>query len=80
MCAIDYNTVKRNKAQFRSRRSSTEALPTPLAPSIFAPSSSMSRVTLEDIMVQLQRMDARLDTLSDELCRVNTHVGRIARH
>ena len=80
MCGIDYNTVKRNKAQFRSRRSSTEALPTPLAPSIFAPSSSMSRVTLEDIMVQLQRMDARLDTLSDELCRVNTHVGRIARH
>ena len=78
MCAIDYNTVKRNKAQFRSRRSSTEALPTPLAPSTFAPSSSMSRVTLEDIMAQLQRMDARLDTLSDELCRVNTHVGRIA--
>ena len=30
-------------------------------------------------MVQLQRMDARLDTLSDELCQVNTHVGRIAR-
>ena len=24
-------------------------------------------------------MDARLDTLSDELCQVNTHVGRIAR-
>ena len=30
-------------------------------------------------MVQLQRMDARLDTLSDELCQVNTRVGRIAR-
>ena len=30
-------------------------------------------------MAQLQRMDARLDTLSDELCQVNTHVGRIAR-
>ena len=25
-------------------------------------------------------MDARLDTLSDELCQVNTLVGRIARH
>ena len=25
------------------------------------------------------RMDAHLDTLSDELCQVNTHVGRIAR-
>ena len=24
-------------------------------------------------------MDARLDTLSDELCQVNTHVGRISR-
>ena len=24
-------------------------------------------------------MDARLDTLSDELCQVNTHVGHIAR-
>ena len=24
-------------------------------------------------------MDARLDTLSDELCQVNTRVGRIAR-
>ena len=30
-------------------------------------------------MAQLQRMDARLDTPSDELCQVNTHVGRIAR-
>ena len=30
-------------------------------------------------MVQLQGMDARLDTLSDELCQVNTHVSRIAR-
>ena len=30
-------------------------------------------------MAQLQCMDAHLDTLSDELCQVNTHVGRIAR-
>ena len=30
-------------------------------------------------MAQLQRMDARLDTLSDELCQVNTCVGCIAR-
>jgi len=29
-------------------------------------------------MVQLQRMDARLDTLNDELCQVNTHIGCIA--
>ena len=31
-------------------------------------------------MVQLQQMNARLDTLSDELCQVNTCVGRISRH
>ena len=30
-------------------------------------------------MVQLQCMDARLDTLSTELYQVNIHVGRIAR-
>ena len=30
-------------------------------------------------MTQLQHMDARLYTLSDELCLVNTCVGRIAR-
>ena len=30
-------------------------------------------------MVQLQRMDARLDTLSTELYQVNVRVGRIAR-
>ena len=30
-------------------------------------------------MVQLQRMDARLDTLSTELYQVNVHVDRIAR-
>ena len=79
MCAIDHATVKRSEAQFRSRRLGTVAPPTPSAPSISASYSFTSRVTLEDIMVQLQRMDARLDTLSDELCQVNTHVGRIAR-
>ena len=30
-------------------------------------------------MVQLQHMVARLDTFSDELCQVNTYVGRIAQ-
>ena len=30
-------------------------------------------------MVQLQRMDARLNTLSTELYQVNIRVGRIAR-
>ena len=36
-------------------------------------------MTLEDIKVQLQRMDARLDTLSTELYQVIVRVGRIAR-
>ena len=30
-------------------------------------------------MAQLQCMDAHLDTLSDELCQVNTRVGHITR-
>ena len=34
-------------------------------------------VTLEAVMAQLQRMDARLATLSDDLCQVNTHVSHI---
>ena len=50
-----------------------------LAPSTFAPSSLGGGVTLEAIMAQFQCMDARLDTLNDELCQVNTHVGHIAR-
>ena len=53
--------------------------PASTAPSTSATSSSTGGVTLEDIMAQLVRMDARLDTLSDELCQVNTHIGRIAR-
>ena len=36
-------------------------------------------MTLETVMAQLQRMDAHLDTLSDELCQVNTGVGCTAR-
>ena len=35
-------------------------------------------MTLEAILAQLQHMDAHLDTLSDELCQVNTRVNRIA--
>ena len=39
----------------------------------------MGDVTLGDVMVQLQRMDARLDTVSIELYQVNVRVGRIVR-
>ena len=39
----------------------------------------MGNVTLGDVMAQLQRMDARLDTFSTELYQVNVRVGCIAR-
>ena len=53
--------------------------PTPSISSTSTPSSSSGGVTLEAIVAQLQHMDARLDTLSDELCQLTTRVGRIAR-
>ena len=36
-------------------------------------------MTLEAIMAQLVHMDARLDTLSDDLCQVNTRVDHITQ-
>lgn len=84
MCAIDYATVKCSEAQFRLRQSDSIAPPSRSAPShstlsTSAPSSSSGDVTLRHIMAQLQRMDARLDTLSMELYQVNVRVGCIAR-
>ena len=70
MCAIDAITFRQSEAQLRPRRPRTETA-TPAAstaPSTFSPSSSVGGVTLEAIMAQLVRMNARLDTLSDELC------------
>ena len=83
MCAINYTTVKRSEAQLQSRQSnsaapSSRSTPSRSAPSTSAPPSS-GDVTLEDIMAQLQHMDARLDTLYTELYQVNVRVGRIAR-
>ena len=83
MCAIDYAIVKRSEAQFRSRQSdstapSSRSAPSRSASSVSAPSSS-GDVFLGDVMVQLQHMDARLDTLSTKLYQVNVLVGRIAR-
>ena len=79
MCAIDTATIKWSEVQLRSKRSGTAAPPTPSAPSTSTPSSSTGGVTLDVIMAQIQRMDAHLDTLGDELCQVNTCVGCIAR-
>ena len=79
MGAINFGSVRRSKAQLRSKRPHVEFTgPAASAvPSISAPSSLVGGVTLEAIMAQLQRMDACLDTLTDELCQVNTRVGRI---
>ena len=79
MGAIDTATIKQNEVQFRSRKSGSIALPTPSTPSTSAPSSSIGGVTLDAIMAQLQCIDARLDTLTTEMYRVNTCVGHIAR-
>ena len=68
LCAIDAATIKWSEVQLRLRQSGRVAPPTPSTPSTSAPSSSMGGVTLDVIMAQLQRMNARLDTLSDELC------------
>ena len=73
-CAIDVATVRRSKAQLQPKLPRTETA-TPLASS--APSSIADGVTLDLVMAQLQCMGARLDTLSDELCQVNTRVSRI---
>ena len=80
MGAINIAFVRWSKAQLRSKRpriKSTDPAASAI-PSTFTPSSSDGRVTLEAIMAQLQGMDACLNTLTDELCQVNTHVGRIA--
>ena len=83
MYVIDYATIKRSKAQFRSWQLDSVAPPSRLAPSLsipspFSPSSSTGDVTLGDILAQLQRMDARLDTFSTKLYHVNVRVYRIA--
>ena len=69
ICVIDAATVRQSEAQLRPKwpRTETATPPTSSAPSTSAPSSA-GGVTLEAVMAQLQRMDARLDTLSDELC------------
>ena len=83
MCAIDYATIKRSEAQFQSRQTDSAAPSSRFAPSRSTPfasaPSSSGDVSLGDVMAQLQRMDARLDTLSTELYQVNIHVGHIAR-
>ena len=49
------------------------------APASSIPSTYAGGVTLEAIMVQLECMEALLDTLTTKLYQVNTHVGRITQ-
>ena len=80
MSAIDVATFRRSEAQLRPRapRIETTTPPASFTPSTSTPSSSACGVTFKAFMAQLVHMTACLDTLSDELCQVNTHVGRIA--
>ena len=90
MGAISAGSIQQSKAQLQLKRPRVEmtdpaapiALPF-LASSFSAPSTSKAGgVTLEAIMEQLQRMQAdfggHLDYLTDEMCQMNTRVGRIA--
>ena len=86
MGAINAGSVWRSEAQLRPKWPLIETTnhvdptaPSSLVPFTFTPSSSAAGVTLEAIVAQLQCMDARLDSLTDEMCQVNTCVGRIAR-
>ena len=80
MGAISAASIRRSEAQLQLKqpRMETVDLPASTIPSTSAPSLG-GGVTLEAIMAQLQSMDALLDTLNDELCQVNTRVGRIAQ-
>ena len=53
MCLIDYATIKRSEAQFKSRQSDSAAPPSRSALSRSTPSSSTGDVALGDIMTQL---------------------------
>ena len=72
-----YRTTERGLALQLQIETATP--PASFAPSTSAPSSLAGGVTLDAITAQLQHMDARLDTLSDELCQVNTRVSPISR-
>ena len=65
MHAIDASTVRWSEAHVRPKQPRIEMV-TP--PSTSTPSFSTGGVTLMAIMTQLKRINACLDTLSDELC------------
>ena len=70
--AINATYVRGSEAQLQLKQPRTETIDPSAStiPSTFAYSSSGGSVTLEAIMAQLQHMNARLNTLNDELCQV----------
>ena len=70
MGAISIGSIRQSEAQLQLRwpRVETSSPSVSAGPSTPTPSSSASKVTLEAIIAQLQCMDARLDTLFDDLC------------
>ena len=86
MGAISAGSIRRSKAQLRPKRPQVETTDpvTSTVPSSSTPPPSVAGgVTLEANMALLQRMEAdfggHLDYLTDEMCQMNTRVGRIAR-
>ena len=81
MDAISVGSVRWSEAQLQSKQLHVETTdPTASAiPSFSAPSTStVGGVTLKAIMVQCQCMETCLDSFTNEMCQVNTHVSRIA--
>ena len=94
MGAISKESIRRSAAQLAAKRPRVEpsdvaladhVAPSPRPFSSSAPSSSSrATVSFTDMMGQLQLMSvdfgSHLDHLSDAMCRMNTRIGRIARH
>ena len=88
MGAISKESIRKSAAQLAIKWPHVETMdeaPTPQPFSTSAPSSSSTAdISLTDIMDQLQHMHANfgshLDYLCDEMCQMNTRIGRIAHH
>ena len=81
MDAISAGSVRWSEAQLQSKQLHVETIDPAAStiPSFSAPSTSTAGgVTLKAIMVQRQCMDTCLDSLTNEMCQVNTHVSHIA--
>ena len=88
--AINKESIRRSDVQLAAKQPRVESTSTDVAPasrpssSSAPPSSSRAEVSLIAIMDQLQLMHAdfgsHLNHLSDEICKMNTKIGRIAHY